>query len=87
MKLALTRAAYSARGPAMKGKTSSSATAMKLEQARELMNKGESREAMIMALNALVQALHTLRASLLSLQHGLSEMQELFPLTDRKSVV
>ncbi|MBI4643111.1 MAG: hypothetical protein HY743_05135 [Deltaproteobacteria bacterium] len=46
----------------MKGKTSSSATA-------------------VMALNALLQALHTLRGSLLSLQNGLSEMQELFPLT------
>ena len=65
----------------MKGKTNSSATAEKLEQARDLMNKGESREALIMALNALLQSLHTLRASLLSLQNGLSEMQGLFPLT------
>jgi hypothetical protein len=65
----------------MKGKTSPSTTAVQLEQARELMNKGESREALIIALNALLQALHTLRGSLLSLQSGLSEMQEVFPLT------
>jgi hypothetical protein len=65
----------------MKGKTGPSATAEQLEQARELMNKGESREALIIALNALLQALHTLRGSLLSLQNGISEMQEIFPLT------
>jgi hypothetical protein len=65
----------------MDKKTNPSATAVQLEQARKLMNKGESREALIMALNALLQALHTLRGSLVSLQTGLSEMQELFPLT------
>lgn len=65
----------------MKRKTSPSSSAVQLEQARELMNKGESREALVMALNALLQALHTLRGSLLSLQGGLSEMQQLFPLT------
>jgi len=62
-----------------KGKTSPNASAAQLEKARELMSQGESREAMIMALNTLLQALHTLRASLLSLQNGLSEMQELLP--------
>lgn len=65
----------------MEGKKNPSAAALQLEQARELMNKGESREALIIALNALLQALHTLRGSLLSLQNGLSEMQDLFPLT------
>lgn len=65
----------------MKGKKSPSITALQLEQARELMNKGESREALITALNALLQALHALRSSLLSLQNDLSEMQEFFPLT------
>ena len=65
----------------MNGKKSPSATAVQLEQARALMNKGESREALITALNALLQALHTLRSSLLSLQSGLSEMQQFFPLT------
>lgn len=65
----------------MERKKSPSATAVQLEQARKLMNKGESREALITALSALLQALHTLRGSLLSLQNGLSEMQEFFPLT------
>ena len=65
----------------MKEKMRASSTAVQLEQARELMNKGESREALIMALNALLQALNTLRVSLLSLHHGLSEVQEIFPLT------
>jgi len=64
----------------MKDKMNSSATAVQLDLAREMMHKGQSREALIMALNALLQALNTLRGSLLSLQSGLSEVQELFPL-------
>ncbi|OGP71147.1 MAG: hypothetical protein A2Z73_06275 [Deltaproteobacteria bacterium RBG_13_60_28] len=65
----------------MKDKKSSNATAVQLEQARELMHQGHSREALIMAMNALLQALNTLRGTLLSLQSGLSEVQELFPRT------
>lgn len=65
----------------MKRKTSPRKTALQLNQARELMTKGESREALIMALNTLLQALNNLRGSLLALQTGLSEMQQVFPLT------
>jgi hypothetical protein len=80
--LLCSRAAQFSKGDRpMKGKKSPSATAVQLEQARDLMNQGESREALIKALSALLQALHTLRGSLLSLQNGLSEMQEIFPLT------
>lgn len=59
----------------MKRKTNPSGTAVQLEQARE------SREALIKALNTLLQALHNLRGSLLTLQTGISEMQQLYPLT------
>lgn len=65
----------------MKGKTNPGETAVQLDQVRELMTKGESREALITALNALLQAIQTLRNSLISLQSGLSELQELFSLT------
>lgn len=69
-----------ARGSEMKKRTNANATAVQLEQARELMQQGQSREALVMAMNALLQALNNLRGSLLSLQNGLSEVQELFPL-------
>ena len=65
----------------MEGKKGPSAAVVQSGQARELMTKDESREALIMALNTLLQALHALRNSLLSLQTGLSEIQEIFPLT------
>jgi len=65
----------------MTGKTSPQGTVVQLDQVRELLTKGESREDLIMALNALLQALQTLRTNLLSLQTGLSAMQKLFPLT------
>ena len=64
----------------MKDKNSSNATAVQLEQAQELMQRGHSREALVIAMNALLQALNNLRSSLLSLQTGLAEVQELFPL-------
>jgi hypothetical protein len=64
----------------MKNKPSSNATAMQLDQARALMHRGHSREALILAMNALLQALNNLRGSLLSLQSGLSEVHDLLPL-------
>jgi len=64
----------------MKDKTNPTATAVQIDEARGLMHKGQSREALIRAMRALLQALNTLRGSLLSLQDGLSEGQEFLPL-------
>ena len=65
----------------MKGKANPNASAVQLDQDRETMTQGESREDMIMALNHLIQALNTLRDSLLSLQNGIAKIQEMLPLT------
>ncbi len=65
----------------MKDKTSPTAQVVQLAQARESIPKGQSREALIRAMSALLLALNTLRGSLLSLQSGLSEGQEFLPLT------
>lgn len=65
----------------MKEKANPRASAVQMDQDRESMTPGESREEMIMALNNLIQALNTLRESLLSLQNGISKIQEMLPLT------
>ena len=62
-------------------KNQKNTTAIQLDQARDLMQRGYSREALVMAMNALLQALHNLRNSLVNLQTGISEVQELLPLS------
>ena len=71
----------------MKDKTSPTAQVVQLDQARESMHKGQSREALITAMSALLQALKTLRGSLLSLQDGFSDGQEFLPLASAPAPV
>lgn len=54
-------------------------TNLQLEEARELMDQGQPREALIMALNTLMYTLNTLRTSLLSLQKNLVQVQTRLP--------
>jgi hypothetical protein len=53
----------------MKDKSGPNSTFLQLEQARQLLDLGHHREALTLALEALLQELHHLRASLASLKN------------------
>jgi len=53
----------------MKDKSGPNSTFLQLEQARQLLELGHHREALTLALEALLQELHHLRASLESLKN------------------
>ena len=53
----------------MKDKSGPNSTFLQMEQARQLLDLGHHREALTLALEALLQELHHLRASLVSLKN------------------
>jgi hypothetical protein len=57
------------RGLPLKDRSGPDSTCLQLEQARQLLDLGHHREALTLALEALLQELHHLRASLVSLRN------------------
>jgi hypothetical protein len=65
----------------MKDKPGSTPLTLKMEQAREMMARGHSQEALVLALDALTHALSHLKDNLLDLQNNLLRLQGRGPST------